>query len=178
MDMLEKIRRLIELSAGEFERIDMAMIAHLDGTRCMLKAWGAREALQQAGLFHRAYTQRLVKDRQFISQNQRRLIAEVVGAESESIIYHYCACDRERFFNSLLQQDAPQYVDRFTQVQCHITPQLLNDLCELFVATELEFASDQRARHSLRDASIRRFLTQLSPYLSRGANNKVRQLLA
>ncbi|KXI30633.1 DUF6817 domain-containing protein [Paraglaciecola hydrolytica] len=176
--MLDKIRRLIELSAGEFEHIDMQLIAHLDGTRCMLKAWGARDALQQAGLFHQAYSKGITKDKRFINQSQRQLIADVIGADSELIVYHYCACDREIFFNSLLVQEKPDYVDRFLHRSVQLEVQLLNDLCELFVATELELALNAPQTYLLQDLNFRTFLVKLQPYLSRGANNKVKQLLA
>ena len=176
--MLDKIRRLIELSAGEFEHIDLAKIARLDGTRCMLKAWGAREALQQAGLFHQAYSKGQVNDHQLICYNQRQLIAVVIGQESENIVYHYCACDRERFFNSLMQDAVPLYIDRFTQSETCLAPQLLNDLCEILVATELESLLNTSAKNALTEQHNRQFLSRLSPYLSRGANNKLTQLLA
>ena len=177
VDMLDKIRRLIELSAGEFEYIDLAMIARLDGTRCMLKAWGAREALQQAGLFHQAYCKGQVYDRQLLSQHQRQLIAEVIGQESENIVYHYCACDREHFFNSLMQDAVPMYIDRFTQSQTCLAPQLLNDLCEIFVATELESLLNTPANTAVTARHPRQLFSCLAPYLSRGANNKLTQLL-
>ena len=53
--MDEKFRQLIELGAGEFEHVDGLLIAHLEGTRCLLKAWNASEPLQEAGLYHAAY---------------------------------------------------------------------------------------------------------------------------
>ena len=175
--MLDKIRRLIELSAGEFEHIDMQLIAHLDGTRCMLKAWGARDALQQAGLFHQAYSKGIIQDQNYISQPQRQLIAEVIGVDCEVIVYHYSACDRERFFNSLLLTNKPDYVDRFLLCAVQLEAQLLKDLCEMFVATELEVALNDPRKNLLHDAQFRTFLTKLAPYLSRGANNKIAQLL-
>lgn len=178
MDILEKIRRLIELGAGEFEHVDMQLIAHLDGTRCMLKAWGAREALQQAGLFHLAYSKGEVSDLSLVSVEQRQSIAAVIGRETEILVYHYCACNRERYFNSLLAIGQPEYVDRFSASQLSLEPQLLKDLCELFVATELETALHDPARNLLEDHKFRTFLLKLTPYLSRGANNKVSQLLA
>jgi hypothetical protein len=176
--MLDKIRRLIELSAGEFEHIDMQLIAHLDGTRCMLKAWGARDALQQAGLFHQAYSKGKIKDKTYISQPQRQLIAAVIGQDSEVIVYHYCACDRETFFNSLLLTNKPDYIDRFLQHPVPLEPQLLRDLCEMFVATELELALNDPQKNLLGEQKFRAFLLKLSPYLSRGANNKITQVLA
>jgi hypothetical protein len=44
-----KFRQLIELSAGEFEHVNGLLIAHLEGTRCLLKAWNASKVLQDAG---------------------------------------------------------------------------------------------------------------------------------
>tara|TARA_R110000868_G_scaffold53490_3_gene167814 strand:+ start:295 stop:825 length:531 start_codon:yes stop_codon:yes gene_type:complete len=175
--MLDKIRRLIELSAGEFEHIDMQLMAHLDGTRCLLKAWGAREELQQAGLFHQAYSKGLVKEKQYYNQAQRALIAAVIGEQSEVIVYHYCACDRDVFFSSLIRNNTPDYVDRFLASAQSIEEQLLKDLCEMFVATELELALNDPRKNLLHDAQFRTFLTKLAPYLSRGANNKISQLL-
>lgn len=175
--MLDKIRRLIELSAGEFEHIDMQVIAHLDGTRCLLKAWGAREELQQAGLFHQAYSKNTINDNKLFSTQQRQLIAEVIGIECEQIVYYYCACDRTHFFNSLLLNNIPDYVDRFQACAVQLESQLLKDLCEMFVATELELALNDPRNDLLQDNNFRAFLRKLSPYLSRGANNKVTQLL-
>lgn len=106
--MHEKFRRLIELGAGDFEQADTQLIAHLEGTCCLLKAWNAPEELQLAGLYYVAYGTSVINDNMF-DRSQRQEIAEVIGEKPESIVYHHFACEKEPFFAQFGQVKHPVF---------------------------------------------------------------------
>ena len=85
-----KFRQLIELSAGKFEHVNGLLIAHLEGTRCLLKAWNASEVLQDAGLYHAAHGTSAFAQNVF-ELSKREEVAVVIGNDAENIVYHYCA---------------------------------------------------------------------------------------
>jgi len=81
----EKFQALADLGAGDFEHLDGPLIEHLRGTRALLRQWGARAELQDAGLYHAAYgtagfSQNLV------SLDQRGRIAAIIGDSAEAIV--------------------------------------------------------------------------------------------
>jgi hypothetical protein len=137
--MDKKFRRLIELGAGEFEHVDGSLIAHLEGTRCLLKEWNASSVLQDAGLYHAAYgTSAFVQH--LFELAQRKEVATVIGNEAENIVYHYCACDRDAFFTQFGKVDKPIFYNRITTEKSAISSELLQQLCELSAANETEIA--------------------------------------
>ena len=89
--MDERFRQLIELGAGEFEHANSLLIAHLEGTRCLLKAWNASDVVQDAGLYLAAYVTSNFEKKIF-ELSHRKEVADVIGNDAENIIYHYCAC--------------------------------------------------------------------------------------
>ncbi|WP_339721520.1 DUF6817 domain-containing protein [uncultured Paraglaciecola sp.] len=137
--MDEKFRQLIELGAGEFEHVDGSLIAHLEGTRCLLKEWNAADVLQDAGLYHAAYGTSAFTPKVF-DLTQRDEVAAVIGSAAENIVYHYCACDRDAFFSQFGQVDKPLFYDRISNKKSLVSNTLLQQLCELTAANETEIA--------------------------------------
>ena len=175
--MIDQFRRLIELSAGHFEHIDGQCIACMDGTRCLLKAWGARDALQQAGLFHLVYNDALLHRRDLFDQQQRNLVADVIGEDCEAIAYYYAALQPAKFVAERQQGDSEQYFDHFSQQLVSIAPQLLKDILELCVAVELEQALRHPPLDSRQHALFSQIHNHYCAYLSRAANNRLARLL-
>jgi len=175
--MDEKFRRLIELGAGEFEHVDGSLIAHLEGTRCLLKEWNASQVLQEAGLYHAAYgTSAFVQN--LFDLSQREEVASVIGDDAENIVYHYCACDREAFFAQFGQCEQPVFYDRLTTEKSTVSTELLHQLCELSAANETEIAinnPDFIAQHGSRLVTV---FSRMSNFLSASAQRKLRHVFA
>ena len=145
-----KIRQLEALGAGQFKHINGSLLEHLQGTRDLLASWEAPLVLQDAGLFHAAYSTAGFGDR-MLDISQRNTVAAIIGEQAEEIVYHFCACDREVFYPSLENSDMPPFPDRFSGDSRELAPQLMADLCELTVANEVEIASrnpDFRRKHA------------------------------
>jgi hypothetical protein len=175
--MDEKFRKLIELGAGEFEHVNGTLIAHLEGTRCMLKEWGAAEVLQQAGLYHAAYGT-VAFEQNVFELGQRKDVADIIGSDAENIVYHYCACDRERFFAQFGLVEQPLFFDRITAKELVISTDLLGQLCELTAANEIEIALGNPEFIRQHGAGLLDLFNKMAPYLSAAAQRKVQHVFA
>jgi hypothetical protein len=175
--MDKKFRRLIELGAGEFEHVDGSLIAHLEGTRCLLKEWNASQVLQDAGLYHAAYGTSAFAQNLF-ELAQREEVATVIGSETENIVYHYCACNRDAFFAQFGKVDKPIFYNRITNKKSAISSELLQQLCELSAANETEIAinnSDFVVQHG--DELVDLF-SRMQGFLSLSAQRKIHHVFA
>lgn len=176
--MDEKFRKLIELGAGEFEHVNGSLIAHLEGTRCLLKEWNASEVLQEAGLYHAAYGTSKFTEYLFKIAAQRSEVAAVIGSAAENIVYHYCACDREAFFTQFGQVDNPVFYDRITTEESAISSDLLHQLCELTAARETEMAISNPDFVIQHGSEVVDLFNRLQHYLSLSAQRKIQHVFA
>ena len=165
-------QKLIGLEAGDFNHIDGSLINHLKGTHKLLGDWKASSTLQNAGLYHAAYGTSAFNEKLVLS-NQRNDIALIIGKKSENIVYQYCACDRQDFFSRIGVESNPQFRNRFTSEIYNLKPSMLNDLCELTAANEIEIAIDNPDFINEHGAGLRALFSKMNPYLSPAARNKV-----
>lgn len=170
-----KYRKLIELGAGEFEHIKASLIEHLEGTRCLLKSWSASEVLQDAGLYHAAYGTDSF-DTNLFDLSKRKDVADIVGVEAETIIYHYCACDRTPFFAQFGQTDEPIFYDRYSSTSYNVKPHLLAELCELTAANEVDIAMLNAEFIQSYGEGLADLFLRMQPFLSAAAMRKVKQV--
>ena len=175
--MDEKFRQLIELGAGEFEHVDGSLIAHLEGTMCLLKSWNASSVLQDAGLYHAAYGSSVFVQHLF-ELSQRSEVADIIGSDAENIVYHYCACDREAFFAQFGQIEEPMFYDRITTEKSIISFELLQQLCELTAANEIEIAINNPAFVVQHGSGLVDLFSCMQSFLSPTAQRKVRYVFA
>lgn len=173
--MDEKFRQLIELGAGEFEHVDGSLIAHLEGTRCLLKEWNASEVLQDAGLYHAAYGTSGF-DENLFELTQRKEVAGVIGSAAENIVYHYCACDREAFFAQFGQVEKPLFYDRISAEKSIISQELLQQLCELIVANEIEIAMNNPNFMAQHGNELLELFARMQHFLSLCAQRKIQHV--
>ena len=169
--MNDKFLKLSELGAGDFEHIDGSLIEHLRGTKALLEDWSAPPILQDAGLYHAAYGTAGF-EQYLVSTEKRDMIAEIIGAQAEEIVYRYCACDREYFFPQFGVRENPEFRNRFTGESHYLTSEAMRTFCELTAANEVEIASDNPAFMQKHGASLQSLFTGMSPYLSRAAQSK------
>ena len=123
------------------------LLAHLQHVHALLAQWGARPAMQLAGLCHAFYgTDGFAAA--LGDSSRRDELAAVIGQEAERLVYLYASCDR-RFSYPRLAESAGPFKDRFTGTVLHLPLALRRDFAELTAANELDIAAaspDFRAR--------------------------------
>lgn len=174
--MDEKLRRLKELGAAEFEHLDGALINHLKGTKQLLKDWSAPLVLQDAGLYHAVYGTAAFNE-SLVSTAQRNEIAKIIGADAEELVYQYCACDREHFFSKIGIDKNPEFRNRFTGDSYLLPTELLRHFCELTAANEVEIAMDNPSFVNEHGTGLNKLFSNMAPYLSQEAQAKVESVL-
>jgi hypothetical protein len=137
-------KQLQKLRAGEFAHINGSLIDHLKGTAELLKAWGNRDVLCNAGLYHVVYGTDGY-DQPLVTLTMRHQVANLIGKEAEEIVYLYGACDRDAFYPRIGTNMQLTYPDRFTGKSFEIQRSVLRDLCELILANELEIAKNNES---------------------------------
>jgi hypothetical protein len=175
--MDEKFRQLIELGAGEFEQLNVSVIPHLEGTRCLLKAWNASEILQQAGLYHAAYSNS-ASGQNIFELSQRAEVAVVIGTEVENIIYHYFACDRDAFYSQFGLTDNPIFYDWVTSKQTAISFELVRQLCELTAANAADLAINNPDFVANNSTKLADLFSRMQGFLSDSAKRKIEYVFA
>lgn len=138
------LQSLEALGAKALGHVNGSLIAHLEGTYQYLRAWGNRQELCIAGLYHAVYSTHGYQH-QLATLNQRDLIIQMIGAEAENIVYHFSACDRHDFYPRIGRDKPVLFLDRFLHKTKILENQLLCDLLELTVANELEIARHNKS---------------------------------
>lgn len=162
------LRKLRDMGAQELDHVNGSLFSHLQGTRDLLRRWGNRRTLCQAGLYHAVYGTAVYRYT-LTDRSQRKAISTIVGEEAERLVYLFAACDRPYFYEQLLAADKPRYRDRFTQETLHLTPGELRDLCELTLANELEIARRAANPRKAFKKPMRNVLRKMTAYAGHGA---------
>ncbi|MFI1651390.1 DUF6817 domain-containing protein [Streptomyces avidinii] len=166
---------LRELGAQEVAHPGGTLLAHLERVRELLASWGARPAVQRAGLCHAFYgtdgfpTALLPLDR-------RAELAAVIGAEAEEIVYVYAACDRAASYPTLAGEE-PAFRDRFTGRVHSPAVQLRRDLAELSAANELDLARIDPAFREAYGSELLALFTRWRGLLGEPARRECRAVL-
>ncbi|MFI9616068.1 DUF6817 domain-containing protein [Streptomyces sp. NPDC052023] len=151
------------------------LLAHLTRVRTRLEGWGARPALQLAGLCHAAYGTDGFPSGP-LSLDDRSHLASVIGPEAETIVYLYAACDRTATYPALVDP-AAHFRDRFTATDHIPPPALRRDFAELTAANELDLAGHDPVFRERWGADLLALLTRLRPLLSGAAWEDCRRVL-
>ena len=133
-------RALIALGADRIPHAHGSLALHLRGTAELLERWGNRDALCIAGSYHAIYGTHGFQPA-LASIAARSRIAEIIGAEAESIVYRYGSCDRDLFHPRIGGPEQLRLADRFARSEHVMSEPQLRDFCELTFANELELAS-------------------------------------
>jgi hypothetical protein len=131
------INALLVLANRDSGSLDEKLIQRMRATYSLLKKWGNSEEICNAGLFHPIYLSGSPNDT-IISLDKRLEIINIIGKDSEEIVYFYGACDRVSFYPQLLNEGPYIIKDRFALNTTDPTIQLVRALCEITLATELE----------------------------------------
>jgi hypothetical protein len=112
------------------------LLDHLHRVRELLAGWGADPSLQVAGLCHAAcgtdgFSTALLR------LDERFMLAEMIGAETEQVVYLYGSCDRMHVYPQL-DERAVDFVDRFNGAHTVPAQPALRAFVEITAANELD----------------------------------------
>ncbi|WP_331763572.1 hypothetical protein OH738_40710 (plasmid) [Streptomyces hirsutus] len=172
----QAIALLRELGAAEIAHPGGTLLAHLQRVQEQLAVWGARPALQLAGLCHAFYGTDGFPTA-LLSPDRRSELAAAIGAEAEAIVYLYASCDRKATYPTLADADA-SFRDRFTGRARVPEPQLRRDFAELSAANELDLARIDASFREKWGAELLALFTRFRPLLSRPAWSACHVVLA
>lgn len=88
---------LLALGTQEVRHSGRTLYEHLCGTHELLEAWGNPEHVCNAGLFHSIYGTGNFKHQSW-PLVKRVAIKELIGQESEGLVFIFCVSDRRKLF--------------------------------------------------------------------------------
>ncbi|WP_030712386.1 DUF6817 domain-containing protein [Streptomyces sp. NRRL F-2580] len=166
---------LRELGAQDLAHPGGTLLTHLERVRGLLASWGARPALQRAGLCHAFYGTDGFPTA-LLPLARRAELAEVIGEEAEAIVYLYAACDRAASYPTLADGEAA-FRDRFTGRVHSPAVQLRRDFAELSAANELDLARIDPAFREAWGAALLQLFGRFRGLLSEPARRECRAVL-
>ncbi len=172
----ETFEILKRLGAGEFVHLNGSLIDHLNGTKSLLKKWGASATLQTAGLFHAAYGTDGF-DLSMVGHIDRHHLINLIGADAEEIVYQYAACDRKYVFEQLSGETNPRFRNRFEDIVYQLSEDQLRFFCELTAANEIEIAINRSEFVQAHSKDLKALFLSMSPFLSKAARESINSVL-
>jgi len=152
------------------------LLAHLERVYALLGQWGARPALQRAGLCH-AFCGTDGFAIALGDRSRRGELAAMIGEQAERLVYFYASCDR-RFSYPHLAKPAGPFKDRFTGIVLRPPLSLRRDFVELTVANELDIAAVNPDLRSRAGPALLRLFTSWRNLLSEIAWQSVHTTLS
>ncbi|MEV6345243.1 DUF6817 domain-containing protein [Actinoplanes sp. NPDC051851] len=132
----EKIAFLERHGVGELAHSDAALLDHLRGVHDLLRRWGCRPALCDAGLFHSAYGTEIFPTGA-VPRELRPAVRELIGDEAETLAYLFGAVTRTSLFDAAFE-GAPFLLETREGEFIGVTDEQYTDLAALTVANWLE----------------------------------------
>ncbi len=151
------------------------LLAHVERVHTLLAQWGARPALQRAGLCHAFYG----TDGFAVAlgdPSRRDELAAIIGEQAERLVYLYASCDRGFSYPHLAKPAGP-FKDRFTGTVLRPPLSMRRDFAELTVANELDIAAVNPDLRSQAGPALLRLFTSWRNLLSQTAWQSVRTTL-
>ncbi|MBM9500600.1 hypothetical protein JWG44_10115 [Leptospira sp. 201903071] len=159
------LERLRGLNAEKFEHIHGDLLAHLIGTFRILADWDSSPVLNNAGLYHAVYGT-FAYQNPLIGTEARKEIAEIIGEESETLVFLYGSSDRDFFYSQFGKKNPIEYKNWMTKETRILTRKETENLCELTAANELELALADGSFLKKYGAELKDLFERMSPYLS------------
>ena len=133
------MKLLVDQGAERIDHPGGTLLDHLVRVCALLQQWGARPALQLAGLCHAFYGTDGF-DVALLELTERTQLRGVIGDEVEQLVYLYASCDRSYTYPRLAVVTPNTFRDRFTGAISTLSEQSLGDFMELTFANELDIA--------------------------------------
>ena len=151
------------------------LLAHLQRVYALLAQWGARPAVQLAGLHHAFYgTDGFATA--LGDPSHRDELAAIIGQEAERLVYLYASCDRHFSYPRLAAPAGP-FKDRFTGTVLRPPLPLRRDFAELTAANELDIAAASPGFRAQAGPGLLRLFTSWKNLLSGPAWRSVQATL-
>ena len=167
-DLAPKLAYLREIGfAGVEHDSHVPFLSHLAGTRRLLREWGCRSALCDAGLFHSVYGTEYF-DPAELATAERSDVAALIGEEAERVAWLWCTIVRDEI--DLETLTAPS---RITGEPILVTAAELGDLATLWAADAVE----QIERMTPDERGFARTLPRLLPFAAPVAQEAMAPLL-
>jgi hypothetical protein len=148
----EKLRFLVSIGGAQLGHTEGNLLQHLSNTYELLKSWGARQSVCDAGLFHSIYGTE-VYGSVSLALSMRGRLQEIIGEEAETLVFFFGVMEKESFYENLFRPGSdPNIASRFTGESHTLTTEQFADLCNVVVANSLE----QRPRVSVKYHNRRR----------------------
>ncbi|MEU8890361.1 DUF6817 domain-containing protein [Streptomyces sp. NPDC048442] len=161
------LRLLREHGADTLDHPGGTLLAHLERVQQQLARWGARPALQLAGLCHAFYgTDGFAPV--LLPPDRREPLRAAIGPEAEAVVHFYASCDRRATY-PVLTDPAMRFTDRFTGIGRVPARQEKQDFAELTAANELDIARIDDAFRERCGADLLKLFTRFGPLLSPAA---------
>jgi hypothetical protein len=144
------------------------LYGHLLRVADLLTEWGADQDLQAAGLCHACYGTDGY-DRPLLALAERRVLAGLVGARAESLVYLYGSCDRAAVYPALSGSAPVPFRDRFTGRELTPAEPEIRAFTELTAANELDVLRHNPAMAAQHGAALLRLFTGARVRLSDAA---------
>lgn len=128
------------LSGARVDSLDhsrRSLLDHLLGTRTLLAAWGARQPVCDAGLFHSVYSTEAF-EAAAVSLDRRDEVRSLIGGEAERLAWLFCVMNRESFDANLGEPSSPTIANRLTSERIALKRGEFVDLVNLSCANTLE----------------------------------------
>ncbi|MFF7378560.1 DUF6817 domain-containing protein [Streptomyces massasporeus] len=164
------------LGAADIAHPGGTLLAHLTRVQRQLAVWGARPALQLAGLCHAFYGTDGFPSA-LLSLDRRGELAAAAGAEAEALVYLYASCDRGATYPTLADTGGP-FHDRFTGLSHVPELQSRRDFAELSAANEIDLARLDPAFRAQWGPELLSLFTRIRPLLSHPAWADCQEVLA
>jgi len=114
-----------------------SLYAHLERVQQRLAGLGALETVQLAARAHAVYSTDGF-DVTLLDSDERPVLAEIIGADAEQLVYRYGACDRGRTWDALA--DTARVWNRFTGASEVLDGLDLRAFVDLSLVNELDVA--------------------------------------
>jgi hypothetical protein len=159
---------LLDRGAGQLAHPGGTLHEHLVRVAELLADWGADEALQAAGLCHACYGTDGYPPT-LLALSERPVLAALIGARAESLVYLYGSCDRDAVYRALGTAGPVSFRDRFTS-RMHTPPEPdVRAFTELTAANELDIIRHNPATAAQYGAALRQLFTRARPRLTDAA---------
>ncbi len=133
------MKLLVAQGADRIDHPGGTLLDHVARVCALLEQWGARRALQWAGLCHACYGTDGFHTA-LLDLRQRNQLRRVIGDEVEQVVYLYASCDRGYTYPRLAAVTLDEFRDRFIGAIRTPSKQSLHDFMELTFANELDIA--------------------------------------
>jgi hypothetical protein len=113
------------------------LLDHLLGARALLAAWGARQPVCDAGLFHSVYSTEAYKAAA-LPLDRRDEVRALIGEEAERLAWLFCVMERDTFDANLARTAGLELTNRLTSERISLSHGEFVDLVNLSCANTLE----------------------------------------